>query len=169
MTEMDELKPCPFCGYAPTGEEELLDILDVDEFGEKVEKIKYVGVSCAGCCAYVPVQTHDKTEAIAAWNRRAALEAAAKVQPSAASDGWQDISTAPKDGTMILLFNAAHDEQAVMGWTDDVGLPDVFPDGCWTNVGSRSASAAISLMVYGGYFQYWRPLPASPAEAKGDA
>lgn len=75
---------------------------------------------------------------------------------------WQtDIENA-KDGRMVLLYNVAHDEQAVMGWTKDVGMPDAFPEGCWTDVGSRNA--AISLTVNGGYFQYWKPLDAPPSD-----
>lgn len=73
---------------------------------------------------------------------------------------WQTIDSAPRDGSMVLLYNVAHDEQAVMGWTEDVGMPDVFPEGCWTDAGS--SNQAINLTVNGGYFQYWKPLPAPP-------
>lgn len=73
---------------------------------------------------------------------------------------WRPIHTAPKDGTLVLLYNTAHDDQAVMGWTPDVGMPDIFPDGCWTDAGARNR--AINLTVNSGYFQFWQPLPAPP-------
>lgn len=78
--------------------------------------------------------------------------------PSAV-EGWQDISTAPKDGSMILLFNKHHGEQCVMGWTEGV-MEDVFEHGFWSDVGSRNA--AITMSVNPEYFQFWRPLPAPP-------
>lgn len=79
------------------------------------------------------------------------------------AERWRDIETdpPPKDGSMVLLYNEPHDEQAVMGWTADVGMPEVFPDGCWTDVGNRNAG--ISLTVNGGYFQFWQPLLSPPA------
>lgn len=72
---------------------------------------------------------------------------------------WQTIETAPKDGTMILLYNRAHNEQAIMGWS--VGFDDeVFPEGCWTNVGSKNQ--AITIVTNGLYYQDWMQLPEPP-------
>lgn len=75
-------------------------------------------------------------------------------------DGWQDISTAPKDGRMILAFNVAHKQTAVVGWH-----PPGFPhdEGHWSDVGARIASPALHFNS--GFFQYWRPLPPPPALA----
>jgi hypothetical protein len=158
MTEMDELKPCQFCGYAPTGEEELLDILDVDEFGEKVEKIKYVGVSCAGCCAYVPVQTHDKTEAIAAWNRRPTLspagvteeqvEAALKAKPrNSTLAQWLGIAHVSEAGARELVRSAL--EAAAKARS--VGVEDAIPcEDCGAATPSWNAPNELWNLVKGG-------------------
>ena len=60
----DELKPCPFCG----GDD--LEVTDMD--GDHY-------VLCHGCALEAPF--HDsRAEAVAAWNRRAAIAAP---QPSA--------------------------------------------------------------------------------------
>lgn len=71
---LNELAPCPFCGWAVT-EDEGLCSWDKDEFGDTVDKVTYTGVVCPGCSAFVPVNAHDKAEAIAAWNLRAASKA----------------------------------------------------------------------------------------------
>jgi hypothetical protein len=73
--------------------------------------------------------------------------------------GWQDIASAPKDGSMIMLFNEHHGEQCVMGWTEGV-MEDVFESGFWSDVGGRNA--AITMSVNPSYFQFWRPLPPPP-------
>ena len=57
---------------------------------------------------------------------------------------WQDISTAPKDGTKILLF------------TDDVNLGSYRTwcgsDKCWRDVGGATISRPTR----------WQPLPEGP-------
>lgn len=67
----ERLLPCPFCGYAPTVDEGLC-VVDQDEFGEPMEPVRYTGVCCAGCSAFIPINTADRGEAIAAWNHRTA-------------------------------------------------------------------------------------------------
>jgi len=72
---------------------------------------------------------------------------------------WQDIETAPRDGSMVLLYNVAHQEMAVMGWTDDY-MADEFPGGVWTDAGGKNQ--AVNVVGNGGFFQYWQPLPPPP-------
>ena len=67
-----------------------------------------------------------------AW--RAALEAALAVD-GMALQGWQDISTAPKDGTPIL-WSCGDDKMSVIHWPE------------------------YDLCFEGGY---WQPLPQPPA------
>jgi hypothetical protein len=79
--------------------------------------------------------------------------------------GWRSIQTAPKDGSMILLYNLAHNSQQVMGWS--VGFDDEnFPEGCWTDSGSQNK--AINTVANGGYFQFWMPLPPPPITTRKD-
>lgn len=58
--DADELLPCPFCGGAAC----------IDEF-EHDYGVKYFG-RCMSCSAELSA-TYPRSEAIAAWNRRAAL------------------------------------------------------------------------------------------------
>lgn len=71
---------------------------------------------------------------------------------------WKPIETAPRDGRMILLYNVAHDEQQVLGWTDFVD--EIFEEGAWTNSGS--SNKAVHHVTNPGYYQYWMPLPPKP-------
>lgn len=74
---------------------------------------------------------------------------------------WQPMKTAPRDGSMILAFNAAHRDMAVVGWTADIAeLEDFDNRDAWTDVGNQNR--AITLMVNPDYYQYWMPLPAPP-------
>ena len=59
---MDELKPCPFCGYVPK----------VETYEDMFHRIKF-GIEChSEDCDIQPFTTWyaDKQEAIEAWNRR---------------------------------------------------------------------------------------------------
>lgn len=74
-------------------------------------------------------------------------------------DAWQPIKTAPKDGTMILAWNAAHDTMAVVGWQRAYGgCP--YDEDHWDDVGNKNAAPA--LFFNANYFQQWMPLPAPP-------
>lgn len=65
-TKTDELKPCPFCGCANIH-------ITPDEVGSGGQWVGPVHVVCGGDC--VAGQSGDDREsAIAAWNRRAALQ-----------------------------------------------------------------------------------------------
>lgn len=73
---------------------------------------------------------------------------------------WKDIESAPRDGTMILLYNRAHNEQAVMGWSVVAFSDDTSFEGCWTNAGGKNQ--AISVVANCLYYQDWMPLPEPP-------
>jgi Lar family restriction alleviation protein len=60
--EMEELKPCPFCGAHAKGGDG--PVLRVGELG-------YHYVFCNGCGSSGPENAFFQTEAIPAWNRRA--------------------------------------------------------------------------------------------------
>jgi len=60
---------------------------------------------------------------------------------------------------MILLYNEAHGEMAVMGWTAEWD-EEIAPGGCWTDAGGKNR--AINAMANPHYFQRWQPLPAPP-------
>ena len=60
---MNELKPCPFCGYVPK----------VETYEDMFQRITF-GIECHGAdCDIQPFTAcyADKQEAIEAWNRRA--------------------------------------------------------------------------------------------------
>jgi len=85
---MSELLPCPFCGHPPR-----------DDFSG------IPGDSTIMCsnplCEFHHMRPQRWTEAT--WNHRAAT-------PQAAADKmrWQPISTAPRDGTQVLLCLGSH-------------------------------------------------------------
>jgi len=94
MTEA--LKPCPFCG----GEAEFL--IGSAMFFDVV-------ITCKQCSMSGPIFDdsphkgdeaieHNRAEAITAWNTRAPV--------------WQDIETAPRDGTEVDLWVIGSDGQA---------------------------------------------------------
>jgi hypothetical protein len=80
-------------------------------------------------------------------------EAAAAIEALLAEKAWQDIATAPRDGTPILLVLACKPENFVaVGWWDGV-IWRIAPTGYWSNV------------------THWQPLPALPERGehlKGD-
>lgn len=57
---MTELKPCPFCGKAITGNQPYYETFDTDD--------DYYVIRCAYCSAMI--FREDRTETIEAWNRR---------------------------------------------------------------------------------------------------
>ena len=79
--------------------------------------------------------------------------------------GWQDISTAPKDGTPLLAGSIHHSDREVVCWQD--GLPsgsmdtDAEWEG-WVNDGPQKDRFYANPR----YFTHWQPLPAAPT---GDA
>ncbi len=82
---------------------------------------------------------------------------------AAAGDGWQDIATAPKDGTPVDLWGTRNSE------------PRRFPRARWTeNVWAGQKIGVFSWSHYGwdiyGVFEYthWRLEPAPPSEPAED-
>jgi hypothetical protein len=127
---MSELKPCPWCGGRA---------ISYDE--------RHMAMECAACLAFGPffgedIGNHKDGEAMAviAWNTRA--------------PDWQDISTAPRDGTPFLAFLTVRNTKTGETWPemnviwadDDDGCPD------WER-GWRFED-----------YTHWMPLPASPKE-----
>lgn len=92
--------------------------------------------------------------------------AAALAVDGLALQGWQPIESAPKDGTFILAYNVSHKDQTVVGWSDDVGMPEIAPQGCWTDAGNLNR--AVNYLANANYFQFWKPLPPPPAASDGE-
>lgn len=57
---MNDLKPCPFCGKAITGNQPYWDDFDTDDV--------YYVIRCGYCGAMI--FSDDRTETIESWNRR---------------------------------------------------------------------------------------------------
>lgn len=76
-------------------------------------------------------------------NHAARLRAAAET-----ATGWQDITTAPKDGTLILARVSESTEPHLVRWAD----------GHWRNnhYGGREP------YWYFPCLKYWRPIPPAP-------
>ena len=67
---------------------------------------------------------------------------------------WQDISTAPKDGTPILLY----DDRVVVGWWGAVD-----PDGeAWKFLDTVCEGDHLNWWVWGYGPSHWQPLPKPP-------
>lgn len=136
------LAPCPFCGGAPSIRQAM---------GE-------TWVVCGSCSASTQSKGRE-TVAFDLWNRR---DAPASPLPGG---GWQDISTAPKDGTPMLAGSIHHSDREVVCWQD--GLPsgsmdtDAEWEG-WVNDGPQKDRFYANPR----YFTHWQPLPAAPI---GDA
>lgn len=110
----DALKPCPFCAAGKT------DIHPNGRMWTGQRLSEPTSVSIRHWCEDVAGQPHrmiervgrDEAAAIEAWNRRAAL-AAPPVAP-----GWVPIETAPKDGTLALLYSQRGRNWYIGAWRD---------------------------------------------------
>ncbi len=73
---------------------------------------------------------------------------------------WQDISTAPKDGTPIIAFSpdAIEPRIYILMWTEWVNAEDETDiDGNWTDLANdQEFDATVT---------HWMPLPLPPKEA----
>lgn len=133
MSTTPELKPCRFCESS-----ERLEVVKAS--GHNVNYERWCG-HCNDCGARGPREC-SREEAIAAWNRRA--------QPAA--NEWQDIATAPKDGTWFLAwgprFHTGENEDLarICRWSPITEN--------WKSV-SGSASP-------GNQPTHWMPLPSAP-------
>lgn len=74
---------------------------------------------------------------------------------SAEGHGWQDIASAPKDGSSVLTFGCLHNDNGVdMGETPSIQLSRYMDDMGWYSDS------------WGGHEPtHWRPLPAPPVSA----
>lgn len=127
----DELKSCPFCGANST-------ILYRDN---SMSKWRW-SVDCDGttCGASGPIEATE-ADAVKAWNTRA--------------DGWQDIATAPRDGTLVQLYCARAELPVSVGYYENTaGIP-------WESA-DRWVMFEMDGMVSAFMPTHWRPLPAAP-------
>jgi len=88
-----------------------------------------------------------------------AMLAAAPASPLPEGGGWQDISTAPKDGSQIILWCIKPDVQDYQ--TKGAPLPVI---GNWID-GIRNVPLSADWIEDSG-FTHWMPLPSAPT---GDA
>jgi hypothetical protein len=97
---------------------------------------------------------------------RAMLDASpTTVSASPAGDGWQDISTAPKDGTVIDAFGSRN------------GKPMRFTNAAWVERHMGGTGEPLGEFhwvfdgkdIYGDFdLTHWRPLPAPPPASSDD-
>lgn len=92
------------------------------------------------------------------------LALAAALQPAAADLGWQDIATAPKDGTSVLVVEAAKPNHPYLWERRYQAVHQAnFEDGVWLSCGLSH--------LENEYFHltYWMPLPAAPSVEGGQS
>jgi Lar family restriction alleviation protein len=133
MTEPNSLLPCPFCG----------GVADIDA-PTSIERLVY----CKGC--YASIAEDATPKAIAAWNRRA----------PAVPPNWQDIATAPKDGSVLLGWIVAPQED----WLDAFEAPSLihWDAGFKSSISERKAGWVAQ---WRGAPTHWMPLPPPPEAA----
>lgn len=92
-------------------------------------------------------------------------EPAGASSPPMQADLWQDIATAPKDGTPILAANSRHDSHApvVVRWD---GNDRDGADPHWCDAATREGCA---LYFNPNYFDLWRPVPLVSRDKSGDS
>lgn len=154
-TDALRLVPCPFCGG---------DVINTRS-QEMTKGPAYYWHQCETCGAESEGD-YGEDVAVAAWNRRAApaspLPLAAESDPILSSTdladrrasplpggGWQDISTAPKNGTEVLVM--LKPKVIRLGW---YFKPSSRTEGWCDENGKRIIPS------------HWMPLPAAPT---GDA
>lgn len=89
----------------------------------------------------------------------AALEA---LRLSSGGQGWQDIATAPRDGTAIFAGSVNHTSREVVCWQDGVpsgSLDSDKPQEGWVNEGPYKDRFHANPR----YFTHWKPLPEPPS------
>jgi Lar family restriction alleviation protein len=136
--ERAELLPCPFCG----------EEAEISEYTALGAGITTCTVTCVECGAATDIfLAEEKGQAIAAWNRRAALSAPQE-------SGWQAIDTAPKDGTEIDVWAEPNAIYRKLNF-----LPCRMPHVRWMTRYERWSG-----MAEGYVPTHWRPLPPPPGE-----
>lgn len=77
LEKLDELLPCPFCGYALSYDEGICPAKEVEDDEDETD-VGIGGICCPSCAVWLPLDKPTPAEAIAAWNRRTALTLPAK-------------------------------------------------------------------------------------------
>lgn len=153
MTEIAELKPCPFCGGQRISMEKWTDGFDPHR------RITWIA-SCTDCSARTGYHEEEQADAIEAWNRRAAL--------ATPDDGWLPIESAPKDGHHFL----AYCEDTVDEYDEDRllrrGVKERYTVVAYWLWGQFVQFPFTGSIVQNRVFTHWRPLPAPPANGRGE-
>jgi hypothetical protein len=131
---VSELKPCPWCN-APA-------VLSVGVSSQ------YHTIYCSGPDECVSMGGANEGDLVSYWNTRA--------------PDWQDISTAPRDGTEIILFHPVAGVCA--GFCPAPGFAWHVMDGSNTSVGRKSGRSVPTLTSFTHKPTHWMPLPAPPKE-----
>jgi len=135
-----ELLPCPFCGT------------EIDLLNYAIGAIIICG-KCGASMARDHSQ-YDKTICdglVTAWNTREDL-----------APQWQDIATAPKDGTQVDLWSDRGFRYPNAAW-DVVDYP---MDASGDNIYGWTDSSHHGSIKNGGPYTHWMPLPKPPEAAQ---
>lgn len=89
-------------------------------------------------------------------------------------DGWQDIATAPKDGTEILLRRG--ERVGAAAWVEwEKRASEYHANGTYLGEYVQDGGASWTIGLDGNSWDgerkptHWRPLPAPPAPSEGEA
>ena len=136
ISEMQELKACPFCGGAATVEN-----ISTSLFTDR--PLWMVGCFSRKCEVEAFIIDDRQEEAVRLWNTR--------TKPSQA--GWQPIESAPKDGAPFIAYQ--NGEIYACRWLIDE--PDEGPPAeGWFDTVNASFEAPT----------HWMPLPTAPLSQK---
>ena len=128
-----DLLPCPFCGERRIFLNEPAD-----------PRRRGGSINCPACLVVMPGEV-NRDELIACWNIRAS--------------GWQDIETAPKDGSWILIPDRRYESgRTVMARWDDQKYGR-RPVPYWSFIDERVHGIGASRA---NQPTQWQPLPAPP-------
>ncbi|MFY4709902.1 Lar family restriction alleviation protein [Burkholderia glumae] len=152
--KLSELLPCPFCGGAVVLE-------------QTIDKRHWWGVKCrntlnlGGTCAIEQIPSASPEAAVERWNRRASPA------PAIPAVHWQPIETAPKDGSMILMW--VHANRHLI---DEDGNPyeenfATVDFGEWKEFGEHGGAFIAYSGPHGDGadgITHWMPLPVDPTD-----
>ena len=96
---------------------------------------------------------HDDGASIDGMIHRGELREALRSLPT--DDGWEDIATAPRDGTRVLVTWKQDNVVGIVWCNTDSSYPN------WTDGGFDSCGTPNQFDD--DWFTGWRPLPAPPA------
>lgn len=168
LAQVQELKPCPFCGGEPK----------FTEVGSDLSKSRKLTIQCKGCRFKLTnaAMRHGfdwlYEITITAWNTRhgagdadrsaeltTAWMAGAESVRERAAEAWRPIESAPRDGSYILVCNSHG------SWI--AKYQHFYPSGY------RPSSPWASMMLNHDHIErpgrfdhptHWRPLPAPPTD-----